>query len=80
MRITLKPEQERIVRQQLSAGRYHSVDEVLDTALSALPVSDEKRDAKSAREQAGQRIRELRRGLTLGVSKVRDLKHEGHHY
>jgi antitoxin ParD1/3/4 len=33
MSITLKPEQEYLVQQQLALGRFHSVDEVLERAL-----------------------------------------------
>ena len=33
----LKPEQERMIEQQLAGGRFKSVDEVLTTALSVLP-------------------------------------------
>ena len=39
MTIELRPDQERIIREQLATGRYHSVDEVLDSALSKLPHS-----------------------------------------
>ncbi len=33
----LKPEQERMIQEQLASGLYKSVDEVLTTALSRLP-------------------------------------------
>jgi antitoxin ParD1/3/4 len=36
MSITLKPEQEYLVQQQLALGRFHSVDEVLERALRLL--------------------------------------------
>jgi Arc/MetJ-type ribon-helix-helix transcriptional regulator len=36
MTIELKPDQEKIIRDQLASGRYRSVDELLDTALSRL--------------------------------------------
>jgi len=37
MTIELRPDQEKIIREQLATGRYRSVDEVLDSALSKLP-------------------------------------------
>jgi Arc/MetJ-type ribon-helix-helix transcriptional regulator len=37
MTVDLKPEQERIIREQLATGQFRSVDEVLTTALSRLP-------------------------------------------
>ena len=37
MTIELKPEQERIVQQQLASGHFKSVDEVVAAALSRLP-------------------------------------------
>ena len=37
MTVELKPEQERMIEQQLAGGRFKSVDEVLTTALSLLP-------------------------------------------
>ena len=41
MTIELKPDQEKIIREQLASGRYRSVDEVLDTALSNLPHGED---------------------------------------
>ena len=37
MTIELKPEQERMIQEQLASGQFKSVDEVLTTALSRLP-------------------------------------------
>ena len=36
MTITLKPEQERIIQQEIQSGHFRSPDEVLDHALAAL--------------------------------------------
>jgi Arc/MetJ-type ribon-helix-helix transcriptional regulator len=36
MTIPLKPEQERIIQEEIQEGRFHSPDEVLDHALAAL--------------------------------------------
>ena len=40
MTVELRPEQERIIREQLATGRFKSVDEVLTTALERLPHRD----------------------------------------
>ena len=37
MTVNLKPEQERIIREQLDSGCFKSVDEVLTAALGQLP-------------------------------------------
>jgi Arc/MetJ-type ribon-helix-helix transcriptional regulator len=37
MTIELKPEQERIIQEQLASGHFKSVDEVLTAALCRLP-------------------------------------------
>jgi Arc/MetJ-type ribon-helix-helix transcriptional regulator len=37
MTVELKPEQERMIQEQLASGQFKSVDEVLTTALSRLP-------------------------------------------
>jgi hypothetical protein len=37
MTIELKPEQERMIREHMASEQFHSVDEVLTTALASLP-------------------------------------------
>ena len=37
MTVELKPDQERMVQEQIASGQFKSVDEVLTTALSRLP-------------------------------------------
>ena len=36
MTIELKPEQERIIQEEIRSGHFHTPDEVLDRALAAL--------------------------------------------
>lgn len=43
MTINLKPEQERIIREEIEKGHFHSVDEVIDHALAALKEKARKR-------------------------------------
>jgi putative addiction module CopG family antidote len=76
--IELKPEQERIIQQQLASGHFKSVDEVLDTALASLP-----RDRRFDRENRREAVRRMiefgeRRKLSLGEPVTRQFLHEGH--
>ena len=48
MTIKLKPEQERIIQEEIRNGRFRSADEVLDHALAAL---QEKNSLKSNRKK-----------------------------
>jgi hypothetical protein len=77
--ITLTPEHERIVQDELRSGHFGTVEEVIDHALHALKLHAlfagpaGKRDPKSA----AKRIRERRKGVTLGGLKIKDLVNEG---
>jgi hypothetical protein len=68
--IELKPEQERIIQQQLASRHFKSVDEVLDGALASLP-HDRRFDPENRRE-AVRRIIEFgeRRKLSLGGKQI----------
>ena len=79
MIIELKPGQEKIIREQLASGRYSSVDDVVDTALSKLTRDDEQPDPE-ARRDAIRRMREFRERyrLNLGEPITRKFLHEGH--
>jgi Arc/MetJ-type ribon-helix-helix transcriptional regulator len=78
MIIELKPNQEKIIREQLATGRFHSVDDVVDTALSTL-THDEQPDPETRRD-AIRRMREFgeRHRLSLGEPITRKFLHEGH--
>jgi Arc/MetJ-type ribon-helix-helix transcriptional regulator len=78
MTIELKPEQERIIQQQLASGHFRSVEEVLTTALASLP-----RDGRFDRENRRETVRRMiefgeRRKLSLGEPVTREFLHEGH--
>jgi Arc/MetJ-type ribon-helix-helix transcriptional regulator len=86
MTITLTPEHERIIQAQLATGRFRSVEEVLEKVLAPLKsqASDEATiDEKGKARAAAERIRELRKGVTLerpqGMS-LREYAHLGHRY
>ena len=78
MTIELKPQQEQVVNEALRSGRYRNVGEFLDEALAVwkqqehAPAFD-----KQKAQAAAARIRELRKGVSLGGLKIRDLINEG---
>ena len=78
MTVELKPDQERIIHEQLATGLYASVDEVLTTALASLP--QDRRFDRENRREAVRRMAEFggRRKLSLGEPVTRELLHEGH--
>jgi putative addiction module CopG family antidote len=77
MTVELRPEHERIIRQQLASGRYQSVDEVLTAALANLP--NDRRFDRENRREAVRRMIEFteRRKLSLGEPVTRKFLHEG---
>jgi Arc/MetJ-type ribon-helix-helix transcriptional regulator len=82
MAIHLKPEHERIILEEIEAGHFRNADEVLDRALAALRA--QKPDARYAvqdrvlrAQAAAAKIRELRKGLSLGGLNIKDLIEEG---
>ncbi len=81
MTINLTPEQQNAILQAIQSGLVGSVDEFIDSALGALSRRENGFDNGKAR-LAGDRIRELRKGVTLdlrGMS-IRELAHIGHKY
>jgi Arc/MetJ-type ribon-helix-helix transcriptional regulator len=75
--IELKPEQERIIQEQLASGNFRSVDEVLATALARLP--HDRRSNRSAGARMIQFFRQNSVKLLPGET-VEGLVHEGHRY
>ena len=78
MTIELKPEHQRIVEDAVQSGHYRSVDEFLDEAFAAWTTRDNqpKFDREKARA-AADRIRELRKGVSLRGLTIKDLVNEG---
>ena len=66
MTIQLNSEQERVIQQAIETGKFHSVNEMLDSALEFIRQGTDSPAALTRSQVAGQRIRELRKGLTLG--------------
>ena len=77
MTITLRPEQERVVRQAIETGMYNSVDELLDSALESIRKREAFPPALTRSQLAGQQIRELRKGAMLGGIPIKELIEEG---
>jgi hypothetical protein len=77
--VTLDLHGEQLVAAHLLSGRYHSPEEVVTHALETL--AEKEPPAVSARTmtpaEAVADIRELRKGVTLGGLRIRDLIDEG---
>lgn len=58
MTITLKPDQERIIRTEILSGHFDSPDEVLDYALAALQEKELKRRQSKPRQNLAQFLME----------------------
>jgi Arc/MetJ-type ribon-helix-helix transcriptional regulator len=79
MTITLRPEYERMIAQAIQSGAYQSPDQVVERALEALSGQSDKTNLPpvTRSQLAGKRIRELRRGVTLGGIPIKELIEEG---
>jgi Arc/MetJ-type ribon-helix-helix transcriptional regulator len=80
MTVELKPEQERRIEELMRSGRFHSLDELLDQALERVSTgepSPTQEERKRRARNAVVHIRELRKGLTLGGLRIKDLIEEG---
>jgi Arc/MetJ-type ribon-helix-helix transcriptional regulator len=75
--VELKPEQERMIQEQLASGQFKSVDEVITTALSRLPHKSRSNQSAVARmmEFSSQHSVKLPPAET-----VEGLVREGHRY
>ena len=79
MTITLRPEYEQMIAQAIEPGAYQTPGQVIERALEALRgQSDAAARPPVTRSQiAGRRIRELRKGVTLGGIPIKELIEEG---
>lgn len=86
MTITLPPELERLVNERIANGEFENVEEVLAAALRRLGASPGSEPEHSDGErtkvrEAIERIRRLRKGVTLGRGvTIRQLIEEGRRY
>jgi len=73
MTITLKPEHERIIQQEIQSGHFRSPDEVLDHALAALQDKERKRKATPPRKNLAQFLMESPlAGAELNLERQKD--------
>ena len=94
MNIEINSETERLVREEIISGHFRSVDELIVTSVHAWrernlasPAAESEAmqndQAAEARRKAGEKIHELRKGVTLarptGMS-LREYAHIGHKY
>jgi Arc/MetJ-type ribon-helix-helix transcriptional regulator len=81
--VRLTPHGEALLQKQLANGSYRSPEEVVERALETLAKDGEQsRLEPPTKTPAGAvaDIREIRKGLTLGGLRIRDLIHEGHKF
>jgi len=83
MNINLTPEQERIVQEELKAGHFRSVEEVIGEALQVL--REKEKSAADATSNGAQReaVRDMlafveKNRVRLEDVSVKELIHEGH--
>jgi len=81
MTITLTPDIERLINEELQSGQYKDAEEVIQRALQMLHATHQAAPSKVQEcQEAAARLRELRKGVTLGGLNIKDLIHEGHTY
>ncbi len=84
MAVTLNPEQERIVNEELRSGQYRNAEEVIWRALAALREKARDRAAEPAkqRRRAVQDMLEFaeRNRTVLHDVSIKELIHEGHRF
>ena len=83
MTIEVKPETERLVREEIESGHIRSIDDLIVAGVHAVRArtsSTGRRDTQGQCADAAARLRELRKGVTLGGLRIRDLAHEGHRF
>jgi Arc/MetJ-type ribon-helix-helix transcriptional regulator len=74
MKVTLTPEQKRIIDKEIKSGHFSAPDEVLDEALTAL------REKRQSRRDAVRRLQQFgdKHRLSLDGISIKELIHEGH--
>jgi hypothetical protein len=80
--ITLTTHGEELLKEELARRPQESPEQVVERALEALQAKEAENSQRSVQEceEAASMIRKLRKGITLGGLKIKDLIHEGHKY
>jgi Arc/MetJ-type ribon-helix-helix transcriptional regulator len=81
MNIKLTPEQEKIIQDELNAGHFRSVEEVIGEALQVLRKKEKSADASNGAQREA--VREMlafveKNHVRLEGVSVKELIHEGH--
>jgi Arc/MetJ-type ribon-helix-helix transcriptional regulator len=74
MTITLQPEQEQAIQEAIRTGTFRSIDEFIDAAIATLPTVPAAERSTVPRKS---RLWELREGLNLGDTSIKELIEEG---
>ena len=80
MVIEIKPETERLVRNEIQSGHFTSIDEIIETGVRARmdTHAEPASDPRTSREQAAAHMRARRKGTRLPPDvSIHDLIHEG---
>jgi Arc/MetJ-type ribon-helix-helix transcriptional regulator len=86
MTIDIKPETEKLVREEIKNGHFQTVDDLIVQAIHAWRERSQREispvTSAEARLAAATRIRELRQGVRLerGPVSLREYAHLGHLY
>jgi putative addiction module CopG family antidote len=83
MNVNLTPEQEKIVKEELKSGHFHSIEEVIGEALQVLRQKERSRSTGTANGAQREAVREMlafveRNRVRLEGVTVKELIHEGH--
>ncbi len=80
--ITLTSHGEKLLRKELARHPDESAEQVVERALEALSEKETQPAENREKEcrEAASAIRKLRKGITLGGLRIKDLIHEGHKY
>jgi len=84
LHISLTPEQERLVKDELASGHYETAEQVISEALRALQNRQSRGDASSsaAQRNAVRKMLEFldKNSVPLENTSVKELLHEGHRH
>jgi putative addiction module CopG family antidote len=81
MNVNLTPDQQKLIEQEIEAGRFQSADEVISEAFKAL--QEKGRASSLAKKDARRAVREMRafveqNRVSLEHVSLKQLIHEGH--
>ncbi len=77
MTVTLTPDQEQFIAEQIKSGHYHSADDVIAQCLGMLRAQEEfiRTNAAELREQVAVGLKQIQHGETVdGPTALRELR------